>query len=436
MVFDVNSRHLFSLLLVCLAAASLVATACLEPACPESAEGVDATGEPVFAQTVAAGTTQVTITDLSVRAAIDPMIYGQMLEDCNDQVVYGGVVSKEGVENAAVAEKLAGLQIPVMRWPGGTCIYDYEWQKGVGGTRTAVKEKIWGGNEYYTFSTDEFIAWCRKIGTEPYINIPMGNNNTYSHSLKDALDWVKYVNGDANTSMGAYRARNGHAEPYGVKYWCLGNENYLGNTFHTSEDAATYASLLYAYASAIKRVFPEVCLLGVGHIGDWNMTVCKKCGEYLDFLTLHYYMTAQVKDRALVNPDKTLFAPEKVEANIRRFAQELRAYNDSSGRTGNPIRFSIDEWNCRHSVYNGSGYSFTRKDARRLYDAAAAAAMLNVFVRTSPYVGMANYIFPVNGHGLLKTVGEQDAYESACFHVFDLYSMGGNCVVPRAVFNS
>ena len=64
MVFDVNSSHLFSLLLVCLAAASLVATACPEPACPESAEGVDATGEPVFAQTVAAGTTQVTITDL------------------------------------------------------------------------------------------------------------------------------------------------------------------------------------------------------------------------------------------------------------------------------------------------------------------------------------------------------------------------------------
>ena len=47
--------------------------------------------------------------------------------------------------------------------------------------------------------------------------------------------------------------------------------------------------------------------------------------------------------------------------------------------------------------------------------------MLNVFIHTSPNVGMANYIFPVNGHGLLKTVGEQDAYETPAYYVFDLY---------------
>ena len=54
--------------------------------------------------------------------------------------------------------------------------------------------------------------------------------------------------------------------------------------------------------------------------------------------------------------------------------------------------------------------------------------MLNVFLRNSPYVAMANYIFPVNGHGLLKTVGEDDAYRSCGYYVFDLYRrfMKGN----------
>ena len=34
---------------------------------------------------------------------------------------------------------------------------------------------------------------------------------------------------------------------------------------------------------------------------------------------------------------------------------------------------------------------------------------------------MANYIFPVNGHGLIKTVGEEDAYKAAIYDVFELY---------------
>jgi alpha-N-arabinofuranosidase len=56
--------------------------------------------------------------------------------------------------------------------------------------------------------------------------------------------------------------------------------------------------------------------------------------------------------------------------------------------------------------------------------------MLNVFLRNSPYVAMANYIFPVNGHGLLKTVGEDDAYKSCSYYVFDLYRrfMKGNTI--------
>ena len=377
--------------------------------------------DPVFSQVVSGTSTTITISDFDHSAVVDPMIYGQMLEDCNDHVVYGGVVNEKGEDNMSVLNQLKRLNIPVMRWPGGTCIYDYEWRKGVGSSRTSQQEKIWGGHEYYTFGTDEYIAWCRKIGTEPYINIPMGNNNTYTHSLGEALDWVEYVNGPSDSPMGAYRSRNGHADPYNVRYWCLGNENYLGNTFHISESASEYAETLHSYASILKQRFPNMSILGVGHTGTWNKTVLEQCGQYLDFMTLHFYMNAKVQDKVLLDPSKTLFAPERVEANIRHFVTGLKSYNEKTARSENPIRFSIDEWNCRHSVQNEGKFSFTRKDARRQYDAASVASMLNVFIRTSPYVGMANYIFPVNGHGLLKTVGEQDAYATPCYHVFDLY---------------
>jgi len=378
--------------------------------------------DPICRQTVTGKTTTtVTITDLELSAAIDPMIYGLMLEDCNDSVVYGGIVDKDGTENNTVTKMLKDLQIPVMRWPAGTAIYDYDWKKGVGSERRPQKELIWGGYEYYTFGTDEFVEWCRKVGTQPYINIPIGNNNAFNHSVENSMEWVEYVNGDPKTPWGAYRSHNGHEAPYGVSYFCLGNENYLGNKFHKVESAEEYAGLLLLHATAIKKKWPEAKLLGVGHKGSWNKVVTDKCGPYLDFLTMHYYMTARIKDRQLQEPQLTLFAPELVEANLRHFIGSLKEYNAVFGRNENPIRLSIDEWNCRHSVFDGNKYHFTRKDARRLYDAAIMAGMLNVFIRTSPYVGMANYIFPVNGHGLVKTVGQQDAYPSACYHLYQLY---------------
>src|SRR3546814_5229265 len=38
-----------------------------------------------------------------------------------------------------------------------------------------------------------------------------------------------------------------------------------------------------------------------------------------------------------------------------------------------------------------------------------------------PHVGMANYIFPANAHGLIRTVGNDDAYQAPIYHVFKQY---------------
>lgn len=366
-------------------------------------------------------TTSVTVTLPAQKAAIDPMIYGQMLEDCNDKVVYGGIVSNDGKENMVVTELLRPLNIPVMRWPAGTAIYDYEWRKGIGKERKAEKEYIWGGTEYYTFGTDEFITWCERLNIEPYINIPMGNNNTYEHSLGNALDWIEYVNGAATTAYGALRAKNGHPEPYGVKLWCIGNENYLGNRFHKSESAQTYATNLAQWSKVVKSIYPDLSLLGVGRTPEWTRIVLDECNEWLDYVTLHYYVTARIDNNSLVDPQKSLFTAALVEANLKQNIEVLKAANAKYGREDNPIRFSIDEWNNRHAVNNGKRFVFSRQDDRRQYDVITTATMLNVFLRNSPYVGMANYIFPVNGHGLVKTAGEGDAYRSVAYYVFDLY---------------
>ena len=91
-------------------------------------------------------------------------------------------------------------------------------------TATAVRRAripAWTGVEHNDFGTDEFIAFCREINTEPMIAVNTGFGDDYS-----AAQWVEYCNSGANTIGGGWRAKNGNAEPYGVKYWCVGNEMF------------------------------------------------------------------------------------------------------------------------------------------------------------------------------------------------------------------
>lgn len=375
------------------------------------------------AQQVRAQVTTVEIDGSTTPVQIDPMIYGQMLENVNDSMIYGGIADLQGNIRHHLTPRLRDLQIPVMRWPGGTVIHEYRWRYGVGPKplRPTVPNHHWGGVENYQFGTDEFLAWCREIGTEPYINFNMGNDPEFAGALWEALEWIEYVNGDPTSNFGKLRAHHGHATPYGVKYWCIGNENYGPWGKHTAESDTAYATKLRQWASVIKQRYPDLHLLGIGRSLKWNQTVLDSAGEFLDFLTQHHYVNSRVKDGEIQNPTSTLFAPAKMEAHLAMLGAQLEAVNRKLGRNDRPIRLSIDEWNNRHSVNDGDNYTFTRHSDRRQFDVAVVSGMLNAFIRQSPHVGMANYIFPVNAHGLIRTVGNEDAYLTPIYHVFKQY---------------
>ena len=368
-------------------------------------------------------TVQLRIPETPVQ--IDPMIYGQMLENVNDSMIYGGVADLRGNVREHLIPHLGDLRIPVMRWPGGTVVHEYHWENGIGprDQRPTVPNLAWDGIENYQFGTDEFLQWCEAIGTEPYINFNMGNQPQFKGTLGEALTWIEYVNGDASTPYGRLRIANGRKEPYNVRYWCLGNENYLTTTGggHIKETDAVYAAKLKHWAGTIRQYHPGLQLLGIGHTLQWNQTVLDTCGQLIDFLTQHYYVNAKVKDGEIQEPTSTLFAPAKMEAHLALLGKQLATMNAQLGRTDRPIRLSVDEWNNRHSVNQGTEFKFTRQSPRRQFDVAVVAGMLNAFIRQSPHVGMANYIFPVNAHGLIRTVGNDDAYQTPIYHVFKYY---------------
>lgn len=366
--------------------------------------------------------TKVTVSVPSQSARVNPMIYGQMFEDCNDNIIYGGVVGKNGEPRPHVDEMLKPLQIPIMRWPGGTFVHEYHWERGIGpfDKRPVVEVECWGGIENHRFGTDEFLQWCNKMGIESYINFNMANHPE-GGTIEEALNWIEYANGSQDTPYGKKRVENGHPEPYGVKYWCIGNENYGSYGINTKESSVEYSSRLQQWASAIREKHNGLQLLAVGHTYDWNQSVLELNGKLIDFLTQHYYVHTSIKNDSIVEPLNSLFAPTKMEAHLIKLSTLLHSINEKLDRKENPITLSVDEWNNRHQVFDGETYKFTRNDLRRQFDVAVTAGTLNAFIRQCATVGMANYIFPVNGHGLMRTIGENDAFCTPVYYIFELY---------------
>ena len=100
--------------------------------------------------------------------------------------------------------------------------------------------------------------------------------------VEEARDLVEYCNGDAaNTTWGARRAARGHAEPYNVRYWYLGNEisiqarypNYpASQSAVPPPNASEHAGMLRALVPALREASPSVPLrmLTVSGTAEWN----------------------------------------------------------------------------------------------------------------------------------------------------------------------
>src|SRR5262249_24098535 len=107
-------------------------------------------------------------------------------------------------------------------------------------------------------------------------------------TVDEAAAWVEYCNGPATSTHGAMRARDGHPEPYAVKYWEVGNEIW-GDWVRGHSDAPTYAKNLDRYAAAMRPVDPSIRLIAVGDNDlAWNRTVLG-ASERFQYLAIHHY---------------------------------------------------------------------------------------------------------------------------------------------------
>jgi alpha-N-arabinofuranosidase len=309
-------------------------------------------------------------------------------------------------DTLALLKQLNGT---IYRWPGGNFVSGYDWRDGIGDRdrRPPRKNPAWTGVEHNDFGTDEFIAFCREVKTEPMIAVNTGFGDAYS-----AAQWVEYCNASTKTIAGGWRASNGSKQPFGVKYWCVGNEMFgpwqLG--FMQMQHYTLKNNLV---VDAMRKVDPTVTLTAVGDLTTINKAhdpeqaksgktcshlMLERCADHMDLLSEHFYEGRLPWTKGgQIALDKHIALLKNA---IRSKAEGHRKLQASlPNLKGRIIPIAMDEWNYWHRdyVYGELGCIYN------LADGLGVAAGLHEYFRQSDIIHMAHYAQTVNVIGAIKT---------------------------------
>jgi alpha-N-arabinofuranosidase len=239
-------------------------------------------------------------------------------------------VRRNGMLRPDLLAALRGLAPAFIRWPGGSFASTYKWQDGIGppASRVYHPNEIWGGySDYYGFGTDEYLELTRQLGADPLIVLPAPDDSPAS--VEYAMNWVHYVNDPPTTTWAQMRARNGHPEPYGVRYFQIDNEPM--NNGSTPE---RYAALVNLYGSRLRQIAPQAVIIACGQKRSndmaWSEKVIDLAGNNFDVLGVHNY-----------EYESDLF--ESGVRRIRDYLLKLRDYVRASAHRG--IKLAVLEWN-------------------------------------------------------------------------------------------
>jgi len=292
-----------------------------------------------------------------VSGEIDRNIFGGFAEHLG-RCIYGGIfepgsplADKDGLRKD-VLEALARLRMPLIRYPGGNFASGYRWRDGVGplNERRARTDLAWHDLETNRFGTNEFINFCRKLQTEPYMVVNCGDGD-----MREARDWVEYCNGTGDSALANLRREHGFAKPHDVKYWGVGNEvdGHWQIGYKTPQE---YARAFTEYGKVMKWTDPNIKLVAsaVSHWeGEWferAQLLLEQAGDLIDYLSLHWYIGNPENDFAAY-----MAISELLEERLSAFEGIVRAMALQK-KNKHPIYLAVDEWNVwyrTHPQYGG-----------------------------------------------------------------------------------
>jgi len=260
----------------------------------------------LFALALPAGEVTVTVDAALVKGPVRNLVFGHNFEAGDSRGLFSlpaTAPAPRGFEVAyaqgywdpvknrpapGVVEVMKQFPFGALRYPGGCLAHNFRWKETVG----PLAER---GSDNWSFGLDEYLQLCAALQCEPQI-IVTDYGLDASLIPQDAADLVEYLNMPALAKYpwAMKRAANGHKEPYGVKYFEIGNESSHGNHAnkpfrrYTEEE---YAKYFNATVKAMKAVDPSV---KTGYVLDdpksaWNQYVIKHCSLLADFAIVHSY---------------------------------------------------------------------------------------------------------------------------------------------------
>ena len=280
-------------------------------------------------------------------------------------------------------------------------------------------DNAWGAMQTNDLGLDEFMTLCKLINVEPYISVNAGFGDSHS-----AAEEVEYMNGSVTTYMGAKRAKNGHPEPYHVKFWNIGNEPWgawqLGRT-----DTKYFMMKHNEFAKAMRQADPSITLIAsglmlqndnvppesrakyIGNLGplygtdsDWDGSFLKSCMGNFDIIAEHWYAGGghhwdlekgkalaadKPTDDAYVKINQTLLESARYPADtVRLKVEEWQGYQQRFPQmVEKKIPLSIDEY--AYFNFSSGGGPF---GGENLKQALAYAMILNEMQRYTEFLTM------------------------------------------------
>lgn len=261
---------------------------------------------------------------------------------------------------------------------------DFDWRSTIGDPDRRRPFRAWGGLQPTGPGLEEFVQFCRQVDAEPLICLRFSGRTP-----KDAADQVEYFNGSSATPMGALRSKNGHPEPYHIKFWQVGNERA----------GRDYESKLADFCRAMKKADPSIRLLS----SYPSMGVLRNAADWIDFVCPHHYDCGNLT---------------ATEDDIRKFRSLLDEH-----APGKSIRIAVTEWNT-----TAGDWGPRRARLWTLENALACSRYHNLIHRHADLVQIANRSNLTNSFcsGIIQTDNHR-LYKTPTYYAQQLYAtLAGN----------
>jgi alpha-N-arabinofuranosidase len=283
---------------------------------------------------------------------------------------------------ADVVQAIRDVKPALIRWGGSVCDPgQYRWKEGIGNRdfRTPFRNKVWGRIDSNDVGIDEFCQFCELVDAEPLVCI------SFADGAQSAADLVEYCNGSTTTPWGKKRAANGHAAPYRIKYWQIGNE--------ISGDEPQYLAQFKDFVTAIRKSDPTAKILS----SFPSQKLLQLAGKQIDYVAPHHYTT-------------DLAACDREFNNL---ADLFKSTPDCAH-----IQIAVTEWNT-----SAGDWGIGRAKQMTLGAALANARYLNLLIRHSDRVKIACRSNLANSFcGAIIETNPEAVLKRASYYVMQLYA--------------